>query len=379
MQTLEETAKLINKVYGPGTLMIADEALGLVLDRTSSGVFDVDMKIGGGYPRGRITVIKGEYSSGKSVLCLLGAAHAQQHCRYCGKRFEHTDMLGEFHEYDCECKKREAMRVVWLDAEHSFDHGWAQKWGLQTSKAYVIQTEYAEQAIDVADKVIRSKECDFLVVDSVAALTPSVEIEQSSENWQVGVFARLMNKALRKWTSAVNSYGLLAETKCTILLINQMRLALGGYHPTPTSPGGKGIDFFQSLELRLKRSKDELLDFATNRPIGINVEYVIKKNKTAPLLPGGEFKLFFISQKDSYRIGDTNNDEQVLKAAAYWNLIHKAGGWFTFPDGSKVQSSEKAALAIRKDPELLDNLAESVRARELSWATTAQEIQVKKK
>lgn len=371
MSELDKIVKGINKQYGDGTILRASEAKSLVIDRTTSGIFAVDMCLGGGYPRGRLIVVKGEYSTGKSALTLKGTAETQRHCRYCGTRFEYTDMVGEVHEDDCECGKREPMRVVVLDAEHSYDPVWAAKWGVDVNAVHVIQTEYAEQAIDVTDALIRSKECDLVIVDSVAALTPSVEVEESSEKWQMGVFARLMNKALRKWTSASNSFGLLAETKCTLLIINQMRLGLGGYHPTMTSPGGKGLDFFQSIELRLKRV-DEIVDPATDRPIGVEVEVSVKKNKTAPRMPGGTFKLFFVSQKDGYKVGDTDNDQQILRAAAYWKLIEKGGAWFTFPDGTKYQGAEKAAAAIRSNPELLKKLEEGVRMREFSWANEAQ-------
>ena len=373
MNPLDKIVAEVNKKYGEGTILRADEAKSLVTERIPTGVFDFDMRIGGGFPRGRITVIKGEYSTGKSVLCLLAAANAQRHCRHCGCAFEYVDLLGEVHELDCKCGKKNPMRVVILDAEHSFDADWAAKWGLDVSETYVIQTEYAEQAIDVADACIRSRECDFLLVDSVAALTPSVEVEESAEKWQIGVFARLMNKAMRKWTSAINSYGMQSEEMCTIVLINQLRMSLGGYRPTTTSPGGKGIDFFESVEVRLKRV-GEVTAKGTDRPLGIEVEYVIKKNKTAPLMPGGLFKLFFVGERGGYQIGDTDNDVQVLRLASYWNLIEKGGSWYTFPDGQKVQGDEKAAAVLRQDPKLMLRFQEMIRERELSWANEAQDL-----
>jgi recombination protein RecA len=372
MASLDDIIQSINKQYGKGTLLKANEAKSLVLSRLPTGIFDLDVKLGGGLPRGRITVFKGEFSTGKSAVAMKAAGQAQKHCRVCGKQFEYVDMLGEVHEVDCLCGAKEPMRVVWLDAEHSFDPEWAKKWGVDVENTYIIQTEYAEQAIDVADACIRSQQCDFLVTDSIAALTPSVEIEESSEKWQMGVMARLMNKALRKWTSAINSYGMDSDQACTILLINQLRMSLGGYRPTQTSPGGKGIDFFQSAEVRFKKN-EYITTKGSDRPIGIDVEFVVKKNKTWPVLPGGAFKLYFVGTKGAYRIGDTNNDEQVLRSAAYWKLVDKGGSWYTFPDGQKAQGDVNAALILRENPSLLRDLEELVLERELSWAKDLNE------
>jgi len=364
---LDEIIAGVNKQYGKGTLLRANEAKSLVMSRIPTGIFDLDVKLGGGLPRGRITTLKGDFSTGKSAITIKTAGQAQRHCRICGKQFEYVDMLGEVHSTDCFCGKREPMRVVMLDAEHSFDPNWAEKWGVDVENTYVIQTEYAEQAIDVADACIRSHECDFLIVDSIAALTPSVEIEESAEKWQMGVMARLMNKALRKWTSAINSYGMESNQACTIALINQMRVNLGGYHPTPTSPGGRGIDFFQSAEVRFKKV-DYITTKGSDRPLGIEVEFVVKKNKTWPILPGGKFKMYFVGTRGSYSVGDTNNDEQVLRAAAYWNLVDKTGSWYTFPNGEKAQGDVNAAKILRTDPDLLRDLEDLVKERELSWA-----------
>jgi len=146
MSDLDKVVQDINKHYGKGTMMVASEAKSLVVDRLSSGIFALDMALGGGYPRGRICMLKGEFSTGKSGLTLKATSEAQRACRFCGKRFEYTDMVGEFHEEDCDCGKREPMRVAVIDAEHSYDAGWATKWGVDATKTHVIQAEYAEQA-----------------------------------------------------------------------------------------------------------------------------------------------------------------------------------------------------------------------------------------
>jgi RecA/RadA recombinase len=204
-------------------------------------------------------------------------------------------------------------------------------------------------------------------VDSIAALTPSIEVEESSEKWQVGVMARLLGKAFRKWTSGLNSAGLLADTKCTILMINQLRLALGGYHPSITSPGGKAADFYESFELRLKKV-DDIIDPGTSRPIGVRVEWIDKKNKTYPKSSGGEFALYFVNEQGKYRVGDTDTDVQIIKLAAYWGILKKGGaGWYTFPNGTKVQGDDKAGALLRENSALMKDMMDRVRSRELAW------------
>jgi len=368
---LEALVKSINTKYGAGTLLTADKATSLVIDRLPSRILSLDLQIGGGFPRGRISMLKGDFSTGKSAVAMLATAEAQRSCRHCGTPFEAVSFYGEVTTFDCECKKNDPMRPVWLDAEHSFDSSWAKKWGVDPSRLHVLETEYAEQAIDVADACIRSKQCDLLVADSIAAFTPGVEVEESSEKWQMGVLARLMGKALRKWTSGLNSYGLLGQTKCTIILINQMRISFGGYHPTTTSPGGRGLDFFESLEVRFKKNAP-IEEPGSKRPIGISVEFVIKKNKTAPLGTGGLFSLYFVPVPGRYNIGSTDIDAQVLQLAAFWGLIKKGGAWYTFPNDTKVKGKEAAAAVLKDNPLLLEELQKIIMERELVWQETGE-------
>lgn len=356
----------INKQYGPGTILRAGEAKTLTVSRVPTYIPALDLALGGGLPRGRITVAKGEYSAGKSALAFKAAASFQRHCRYCATPIALPSIGGKWEHIGCECKRDAPMRVVWADAEHSYDSDWAARWGVRQEDIYVIQTEYSEQCIDVADRCIRSQECDFLVVDSVAALTPSVEIQESSEKWQMGVAARLMNKALRKWTSGLNSGGLLAQTQCTIYLINQMRMNISGYGSPVTSPGGKGIDFFESVELRLKRTK-WIEDPLTKRPVAMETEFVTVKNKTAPAQRTGAYTLYFLDQpRRGYQVGDTDTDFQILRLAVFWGLVKKAGSWFHL-DGEKFHGEERMAAALRGNPAKLAKLEAEVLIRESAW------------
>jgi len=363
---LDQLRASINKKYGAGTILPASEAIALVVDRIPFGIFELDVKIGGGAPRGRITIIKGGYSTGKSGLTYKSAAEAQKMCRFCGRPFEIIDIFGEVHELDCRCGKRSPMRVVVVDTEHAFDPSWVRKFGVNIKDLLLIQAEYSEQAIDIADQCIRSKECDLMIIDSIASMTPGIEIEESSEKQQIGVGARLLGKAFRKWTAGLNSAGLLSETKCTIMMVNQLRLALGGYHPTITSPGGKAPDFFESLELMLKKN-EEIVDKGSGRPIGVNVEFTVKKNKTHPLSSTGLFSLYFVGQKGHHRVGDTDTDVQVARMASYWGILKKAGSWVILPGGEKIQGEEKAGAYLREHPLVMTDLMDRVREREDMW------------
>jgi RecA/RadA recombinase len=154
MADIDAIAKEVNTIFGEGTLLRASEAKSLTMDWLKTGIFDLDIKLGGGLPRGRIITYKVGYSTGKSVVAMCNVAQAQSTCRYCGQLFEHIDLQGVYHAYDCRCKKKEPMRCVWLDAENSYDPEWAEQWNVDNSVLYVIRTEYAEQAIDVIDRCI---------------------------------------------------------------------------------------------------------------------------------------------------------------------------------------------------------------------------------
>lgn len=373
-QGLDGVIKLINDTYGEGTIMQAGCAPGLALDRISSGMFVLDQAIGGGWPRGRISMLKGEFSSGKSVVTLMGMAEAQRCDRFTGKPFKAKMADGSFDDVDFGGNGRspEPMRVVAFDAERAFDYDWAAKWGVDVDNLYLLQPEYTEQGIDIADMCIRSGQCDYLVIDSIAAMTPSVEVTDSVEKWHIGVAPRLITKALRKWTSGLNSLGLLAKTKCTILLVNQMRVDI----PPPgsrrkarlTSPGGKGLDHFASIEVRFSHIED-IDDPTTGRLVGAKKGFYIKKNRTAPKSKGGLFRLFYAHAPAlGYCAGQTDIDAQILRAAFYWGLVERKGTWFSLVGGEKkIQGADSFVQFVRERPQVLENLATRVRECEHQW------------
>lgn len=363
---LEDVVKGINKKYGPGTVLRASDAEGLVLDRVTTNVFDLDLALGGGLPRGRISVFKGEWSTGKSAIALKLAASFQRHCRKCGTPFAVYRIGGTWDDIDCKCGKRDPMKVIWADIESIFDNTWATKWQVLCDQLYVIQPSYGEQMVDVIDACIRSQDCDLVVVDSIAAISSQDEIEKSAEEFTMGSVPRLMGKAMRKWTSGMNAGGLLGQSKVSVVLINQYRMKIGGYGNPITSPGGKAIDFFQSVEARMKRAS-WITDPSTGRSVALEAEVEMAKNKTAPAMSGARYRLYFVNDTDEgYVIGDTDTDRQIIRRAVFWGLLEKSGSWFNW-EGEKFQGEDAVALQLRKHPQFLDLLANNIKARELAW------------
>lgn len=365
--SFKDLMKSINKRYGENCFVQASESEKLnVRRRIETGIMSFDLALGGGVPMGTIVTLKGEFSSGKSALAHRIGGAFQRTCRNCGNPMViWNEILQDGAEIAC-CENPEPMRVVWFDAEGSYQNGWAERLGMDAENTYVIRTEFAEQGIDIADAVIRSGECDLLVVDSVAALTPSVEIEESSEKWQVGVQARLMNKAMRKWVSAQNAVGMSKVVPPTILLINQIRMKIGVMYGNPeTSPGGKGLDFAASVICKVKR-KGFVEDKSGSAPFGQDMEVVVQKNKTAPPNRSCLFSLYF-REKGIYNAGASNLAEQIINIAEYWGYIEKGGSWFTLPDGSKHQGAVKAAEALAADEGLLFELKDRIWQREVDW------------
>lgn len=368
MSDFDTLLKQINKRYGVTAVVNASESAQLsTSQRIPSDIPALDWALGGGIPTGKITTLIGEFSSGKSFLALQIAGAFNRMCRNCGTPLAIIDQVTreEMH-IDC-CDKPERMKTCWFDAEGSFDNAWAKTQGVNLDSTYVIRTEFAEQGIDVADALLRSGQCDLLVVDSIAQLTPSVEIEESSEKWQMGTHARLMNKAMRKWVSAQNSGSLDRKYMPTILLINQVRHKIGVIYGSPeTSPGGKGIDFAASVIIRCKRKS--WIEDSMKRPIGHEMEIAIKKNKTAPPNRTAGFTLFFKGHP-TYVAGSTNVAEQIIKQAEFWGLIKRTGAWYQLAKDIKVQGSEGAAQKLNEMPKLRDALMKRINEYENSWLT----------
>lgn len=330
----------LTSVYGTTTVVRAsDSAVLAKTGRVETGILALDIILGGGVPVDRMLVMKGEYSTGKTALALKMTAAFQRRCRNCGRAMVEWDEINMAGKPVICCTKPEPSRIVWADAEHCWDNGWATLLGVDTKNIYVVRAESAEQTIDVCDAMIRSGEVDLLVVDSVAALTPSVEIEESVEKQQMGVHARLMNKAMRKWTSASQKDSLSRKFGCTIILINQMRQKIGVIYGSPkTSPGGKGIEFQASVVLEMKNGKH--FEYK-GMPAGLEMGATAVKNKTAPPHRSAELNLAFVDHNGRVA-GSTDVARQVFRFARFWGLIVEKGSWYTLAKDVQFQGEEKA-------------------------------------
>lgn len=364
--TFNSLLKDINKRYGGMTIVNAKTSAVLNRrNRIKTGIFAFDLALGGGIPTGTITTIKGEYSSGKSAISHKIASAFQRVCRNCGNPLEEwNESKMQAKLIHC-CDQPERMRVVWFDAEGSFDNNWASRLGMHLDSTFVIRTEFAEQGIDVADTVLRSGDCDLLVLDSVAQLTPSTEIENSAEKWQQGLLARLMNKAMRKWVSAQNAGSLNRAYSPTILLINQVRLNIGVMYGNPeTSPGGKGIEFASSVILRCKRKGYKMNN--VDMPIGHEMEIAIQKNKTAPPNRSCELTIH-IQNAENYRAGSTDEIAQVIAHAEKWGVIERKGAWYQLSKDHKAQGIEQSSILLAETPALLQAIKDATWQAEMKY------------
>ncbi len=369
--TLEQVLAAVNKKYGTHSIARASdsEALAKII-RIPTGIFGYDVMHGGGTPTGRMTVLYGNPSGGKSALALRTAGAFQRHCRVCGKPMYSWDELTMTKKLKRCCKMPEPMRVVWFDVERAWANDWSVRLGVDTKHSYVIRAEYAEQGIDIADAVIRSGQCDLLVVDSVAALTPSEEIEKSTEEWQRALQARLLNKAMRKWTSAQNAGGLGELLVCSVLLVNQLRTGMGQHGSYQLQPGGKGIGFHSSIESQVRKVDVTFDDLG--RPIGHLAEVTTTKNKTSPPLRSCQINLQFVHYGNR-RAGSTDYAHQVITLAEVWGLVKKEGSWLTLAKGVKIQGEAAAGeyLELPENRPLLNLLAKKVWEQETAWADGA--------
>lgn len=408
--SLADLMAKVEKKYGTGSILRADKARGLAkIPRIATGIFTLDLCTWGGFPVGRVTTIYGPYSSCKSGIALKGVAGGQKMCPMCLStngfpiiyvasaeisRTVHKDkdvgdvvvtqmeahrqleeevdketgeiLYSEKRKWVCaDCNETsDGWQTIWMDAEGVWDNGWSVKMGVWIDWVYVIRTEYAEQAIDIADAMLRSGRMDLLVIDSLAHLTPKEEIEASTEDWQMGLAARLINKALRKWVSSMNAPGCLSIRRPTIFLINQIRMKIGVIFGSPeTKPGGKGQEFASSLDIRtsagayyFKRASGEIKKNPkekeiTDVPVYADMAFVVKKSKVCPARMEGSFQLWVEdSPEDGHLAGDIDDSKVVWALAKKFSLIEQVKSWWWFckgedgADGAELKSKTQKGL-----------------------------------
>ena len=317
MKALQAAMSKIEKEYGKGSIMrMGDEQIENV-DVIPTGSLNLDLALGvGGYPRGRIIEIYGPESSGKTTLAIHAIAEAQK--------------AGGI--------------AAFIDAEHAFDRFYAQKLGVDIDNLWISQPDNGEQALEIADQLIRSSAIDILVVDSVAALTPKKEIEGDMGDSAVGLHARLMSQALRKLTATI------AKTNTTCIFINQLREKIGVMFGNPeTTTGGNALKFYASVRLDIRRVSPIK---EGDQVIGNQVRVKVVKNKVAPPFRKAEFEITF--GEGISKVGE------ILDLGVQYNIIQKSGSWFSY-DGQKLGQGRDAVKHLMKDnPELCEELEAKV-------------------
>ncbi|NND94073.1 MAG: recombinase RecA [Flavobacteriales bacterium] len=321
IKALELTIAKLDKSFGKGSVMkMGDEAV-VDLDVIPSGSLTLDLALGvKGYPKGRIVEIYGPESSGKTTLAIHAIAEVQ---------------------------KQGGIAAV-IDAEHAFDRFYAENLGVDIDNLYIAQPDNGEQALEIADNLIRTGAIDLLVVDSVAALTPRAEIEGEMGDSQVGLQARLMSKALRKLT------GTISKTGACCIFINQLREKIGVMFGNPeTTTGGNALKFYSSVRLDIRRSS-QIKD--GDQVIGNRTKVKVVKNKVAPPFRRAEFDIM-------YGAGISKAGE-ILDLAVESGLISKSGSWFSYGETRLGQGRDMVKGLLNDNPELMEELSEQLMAGE---------------
>ncbi len=318
LKVLNSTLEKLEKSFGKGAIMrLGDSAIENV-EVISTGSIALDAALGvGGYPKGRIIEIFGPESSGKTTLAIHAIAEAQK--------------MGGI--------------AAFIDAEHAFDRFYAEKLGVDTANLLIAQPDNGEQALEIADNLIRSGAIDILVVDSVAALTPKSEIEGDMGDSKMGLQARLMSQAMRKLTATIS------KTKCCCIFINQLREKIGVMFGNPeTTTGGNALKFYASVRLDIRRqSQIKDGDVAS----GNHVKVKVVKNKVAPPFRTAEFDIMF--GEGISRIGE------LIDIAVEKNIIKKSGSWFSYNDSKIGQGRDTVKQVLADNPELADEIEAQVR------------------
>ncbi len=318
-KALEMALGQIEKQFGKGAIMkLGDAASKISVSTISTGCLELDFALGvGGVPRGRIIEIFGPESSGKTTVALHIIASAQ----------------------------REGGTAAFIDAEHALDPLYAQNLGVNVDELYVSQPDTGEQALEIAETLVRSGAMDVIVVDSVAALVPKAEIEGDMGDAHVGLQARLMSQALRKLA------GTISKTNTIVVFINQLREKVGVMFGNPeTTPGGKALKFYASVRLDVR--KIETLKSGTEF-VGSRTRVKVVKNKVAPPFKQAEFDIIYgegISREGS-----------ILDLATQYKVIQKTGAWYSYGDMRMAQGRDNARLFLKDNRELCDQIESQLR------------------
>lgn len=361
MGNLDIVINEINKKFGVGTIRSANEFIRL--DRVSTGVFAIDVEIGGGIPKGRVVIFAGNESTGKTTVAKLTIAQFQNTCKNCLSIVD-----------TCSCGDTKPHKAVFVDIEGAFDSNWFAKLGGNLDELLLLQPEFAEQAVDIVEALIRTGEVDIIVVDSIAMLSPSAEIEKSAEDFLVGAHARLTNRMMRSIQASLNSLGMSTKHKPAIVLINQFRTNVGVMYGNPdVFPGGRGQKFASSITLKFTaRPSERVFDSETKKkkgdeaPVGIGIRFLTEKNKTFLPLRAGSFVLYIADAPELGAVkGSVDTVDQVIQYGVKYGIIDKSGGWFTIVSGipewdQQYHGKTELFNALVKEKEVLDGVKKLV-------------------
>jgi recombination protein RecA len=312
-QALDRALQQIEKAYGKGSITHLDEHRAATVDGLGTGSLSLDLALGGrGIPRGRVVELFGPESSGKTTLALSVIANVQA----------------------------EGGVAAFVDAEHALDPAWAKKCGVKLEELLVSQPDSGEQALEIAEMLVRSNAVDVVVVDSVAALIPRAEIEGEMGDAHVGLQARLMSQALRKLTATIS------KSRCTVIFINQLREKIGVVYGNPeVTPGGRALKFYSSVRIEVRRVTTIK---EGDRAVGNHVRARVVKNKVAPPFRQSEFDIMFD--------GGISREGDLLDLAVSCNVIERMGAWFSYGDVRLGQGRENAKQFLRDNPELMTEI-----------------------
>lgn len=309
----------ITKQFGDGSIMKLGEAKKADIELIPSGALSLDIALGGGYPKGRIIEIYGPESSGKTTLTLHVIAQVQ----------------------------KEGGTAAFIDAEHALDPAYAKKLGVDTDNLLVSQPDNGEQALEIAETLVRSNAVDLVVIDSVAALVPQAEIDGDMGDSHMGLQARLMSQALRKLTGIIN------KSKTTVIFINQIRMKIGVMFGNPeTTTGGNALKFYASVRIDIRRTGQIK---SGEDIIGNRTKVKIVKNKIAPPFRVAEFDIMY--NEGISRTGD------VLDLAVIHGVVGKSGAWFDYNDEKIGQGREAVKAFLKDNPKVLGEIENKVREK----------------
>ena len=319
LKALKLTLDKLDKTYGKGTVMKMGDRPDENVEAISSGSIGLDLALGvGGYPKGRVVEIYGPESSGKTTLTLHAIA---------------------------ECQKKGGI-AAFIDAEHAFDRFYAEKLGVDIENLIISQPDHGEQALEIADNLIRSGAIDMVIIDSVAALTPKSEIEGEMGDSKMGLHARLMSQALRKLTGSIS------KTNCTVFFINQLREKIGIMFGNPeTTTGGNALKFYASIRIDIRRSTQ--IKSSDGAVMGNKTRVKIVKNKVAPPFKLAEFDIMY--GEGISKVGE------IIDLCVNAEIINKSGSWFSY-EGTKLGQGRDSVKALLKDnPDLCETLEKKLK------------------